>query len=230
MVAARGRDLGPGGLLREIVRLVVLVAVGFGLGLLFGVATDEPELLAGHLRGESESVELAISPGDGDTGAGSEPTGAPAAGSPATPRIGSAREAAPKPGKVAATIEPPPKAPLRPRARPSSEPTPPTPAVAAAPRLRAAADVPIAARAPLPESATAWAIQVGAFSDETAAAGLADSLRGRFPVEVLPAGSESRRWRVRVQPIASEAEARETAERLKRDERLPTWVTRMESR
>jgi len=75
-----------------------------------------------------------------------------------------------------------------------------------------------------------WSIQVGAFSDEGAADRLAEGLRARYPVEVLPASGEGGRWRVRVQPIRGETRAREMAEALKRDERLPTWVTPMEDR
>ena len=51
MAAPRGRGLRPGGIVRAVVRLVLLVAVGFGVGLVFGLVTEEPELLAGHLRG-----------------------------------------------------------------------------------------------------------------------------------------------------------------------------------
>ena len=71
---------------------------------------------------------------------------------------------------------------------------------------------------------------MGAFSEQAAAERLAEGLRKDFPVAVLPAEGGSGRWRVRVQPIATEAEARATADRLKRDERLPTWVTRLEGR
>ena len=65
MAGARGRGLRPGGVVRALARLVVLVAVGFGVGLVFGVVLEEPELLAAHLVGESESVELVgDAPGD----------------------------------------------------------------------------------------------------------------------------------------------------------------------
>ena len=75
-----------------------------------------------------------------------------------------------------------------------------------------------------------WAIQVGAFSERRAARRLAEALRDEYPVEVLPARREGGRWRVRVQPIESEARARSLAETLKREEILPTWVTPMEGR
>ena len=57
-----------------------------------------------------------------------------------------------------------------------------------------------------------WAIQVGAFGDAPSAEKLADRLEGKgYPVEVLPAGADSNRWRVRVQPIAAERSARSTS-------------------
>ncbi len=59
MTASRGRGVRPGGVVRALARLVLLVALGFGVGLLFGIVLEEPQLLAGHLRGESESVEIA---------------------------------------------------------------------------------------------------------------------------------------------------------------------------
>lgn len=76
-----------------------------------------------------------------------------------------------------------------------------------------------------------WTIQVGAFSDEEAAARLVVGLGAKgYPTRLLPSSDGSRRWRVRVQPIRGEAKAREIAGRLKRVERLPTWVLPMEGR
>ena len=72
-----------------------------------------------------------------------------------------------------------------------------------------------------------WAIQVGSFTEKRAAQRLAETLAGGYAVEVLPAKRDGGRWRVRVQPIATEDRARATAERLKREEGLPTWVTPM---
>jgi len=70
------------------------------------------------------------------------------------------------------------------------------------------------------------AVQVGAFKTSQAAEGLATSLRDKgFPVYVSPgvkAGSS--RWRVRVGPLATREEAEETASRLKKVEKLPTWI------
>ncbi len=125
------------------------------------------------------------------------------------------------PGVAAAASEA--KAPRT--ARPSAEAR-----AAAAPAAPARMTTP--RRPEVSDRATAerrWSIQVGAFGDAAAAERLADGLRNRYPVAVLPARETGGRWRVRIQPIAGEDEARTMADRLKRDEHLPTWVTPMES-
>ena len=58
MVASRGRGLRPGGVVRALGRLILLVGLGFSVGLLIGVLAEEPELLVRHLRGEGESLVL----------------------------------------------------------------------------------------------------------------------------------------------------------------------------
>ena len=233
MAAPRGRGLRPGGVVRALLRLLVLVALGFGLGLLFGVVTEEPELLAGHLAGESESVSLE------DMGAG---------------RVGGARalevESAESPGKTAEQtsgseqrVADAAARAVKPAGRPvsfadESAGSIALPRVAAAPSVRdrtAEPAVPVTRAIATPDSAMRpaedrWSIQVGAFSDEGAADRLAEGLRQRYPVTVLPASATGGRWRVRVQPIRGEALARQMAEDLKRDERLPTWVTPLEER
>ena len=60
MAAPGGAKIRPGGVLRAAGRLVLLVGLGFGAGVLIGVVSEEPRLLVGHLRGEGESVSLAI--------------------------------------------------------------------------------------------------------------------------------------------------------------------------
>ena len=197
MAAPRGRGLRPGGVVRAMWRLLVLVAIGFSVGLLFGVVTEEPELLAGHLRGESQSVALDVTP-DRSVLETRQTVSADELPAVASPR--SVPQASPS---VAVA-----------------------PAVGSAGRATAVSDsVMQVTRAP-----SGWSIQVGAFSQQAAATRLAEGLRARYPVEVLPASGKAGRWRVRVQPIRSEARARQMAERLKRDERLPTWVTPMEGR
>jgi cell division septation protein DedD len=58
MTASRGRGLRPGGVVRALGRLSLLVGFGFVAGLLIGVLSEEPKLLAGHLRGEGEAIVL----------------------------------------------------------------------------------------------------------------------------------------------------------------------------
>ena len=70
-MSAPGRaKLRPAGVLRAAGRLVLLVALGFGAGVLIGVIFEEPELLVGHLRGEGESVSLAIVQPESETDEG----------------------------------------------------------------------------------------------------------------------------------------------------------------
>src|SRR5690606_2271969 len=103
----------------------------------------------------------------------------------------------------------------------------PSPAVAEAP---AVAEPPAAEAAPPAVAALApaggFAVQVGAFADAAAAEQLARRLRGRgHPVYVAPSvGTDAARWRVRVGPLGSRAEAEGVAARLEREERLSTWV------
>ena len=241
MSAPRGRGLRPGGVVRAMGRLVVMIAIGFSIGLLFGLATEEPELLSGHLRGESESVPLVQVETPLEEAALEDPS-APKSSVVSAGRGDQVAEL--KQGKSASAVYTTPSVSTRPQLDDArTKATQDLPEVAAAPNLparpgaaaikvstvAAATNAPASAR-----SATSaqrrWAIQVGAFSDERAAKRLASTLEDRFPVAVLPAGSEGGRWRVRVQPLRGEDQARELAEQLKRDERLPTWVTPMEGR
>jgi cell division septation protein DedD len=70
------------------------------------------------------------------------------------------------------------------------------------------------------------AVQVGAFETSEAAEKLAKSLKDKgFPVYVSPGTkSGNARWRVRVGPLASREEAEATAARLKKSQKLPTWI------
>lgn len=174
-------------------RLLAFIAAGFAIGLLIGVVTEEPELLAGHLRGDTETIEL-----DAALAARSDEEVRAAAAA-----LTESGEAEPSDAEIAVPFE--------------DESTGGLPDVAAGPFAAASAQ------------SGDWAIQVGAFGDEPSAAQLADRLETKgYPVEVLPAGADSNRWRVRVQPIEGETAARATAERVEREERLPTWVIRLE--
>ena len=68
-------------------------------------------------------------------------------------------------------------------------------------------------------------MQVGALADAASAEQLAGKLRKRgFPVYVAPSAEPgSKRWRVRVGPVATREKADELATRLER-EKLPTWI------
>jgi cell division septation protein DedD len=197
MAAATGRGLRPGGVARALGRLTLLVGFGFVSGLVIGVLSEEPELLAGHLRGESESIVLTSTIEENP----SIEEMAPVAEAPAEADGELARV------ERAAVMKP----------RPDDASARPLPEVAA------------------PRSATSgqrsWTIQVGAFSEEAAARRLADGLRAKgYPAALLPASDDAQRWRVRVQPIEGEERAEAMSKRLKRDERLPTWVLPMEGR
>jgi cell division septation protein DedD len=104
------------------------------------------------------------------------------------------------------------------------EPAVELPAVAAAPPQvdEPAVELPAVATAPRGRVA----IQVGAFAESAAAQKLADTLRSRgYSVYVTPgARSDAPRWRVRVGPLADRKEAERVAARLKKEEKLPTWV------
>jgi len=70
------------------------------------------------------------------------------------------------------------------------------------------------------------AVQVGAFESSEAAERLAESLTGKgYPVYVSPGTKAGNaRWRVRVGPLATREEAEATAARLKKSQKLPTWI------
>jgi DedD protein len=69
-------------------------------------------------------------------------------------------------------------------------------------------------------------VQVGAFVEKSAADELAGSLRQKGYAAYVAAGEAggSARWRVRVGPLPTREEGERQAARLKREERLPTWV------
>ncbi|MFK7897995.1 MAG: SPOR domain-containing protein [Myxococcota bacterium] len=252
-MSGRGRGLRPGGVVRALMRFFLLVVLGFAAGLLIGVVSEEPELLAGHLRGESTSVSLSGSgadqgeaapalptvaappsrefasvKGQESTGLAKPPSAPKAALAPASRSVPVAeREPTPKAERTPASLAAP-----RPASGPASRPAPrpaPTPAPAPVP---AALDIPdvVPEREVISAGSEAYAIQVGAFSDERSAQSLARGLGQKgYPAAVLPSAGSARRWRVRVQPVSDEGAAREMASRLKRDEGLPTWVLQMES-
>jgi len=71
-----------------------------------------------------------------------------------------------------------------------------------------------------------FSIQVGAFGDEQLATALAERLNSKgYPVEIVEPQVDDR-WRVRVGPVNERSAAEEMARRLKREDRLPTWILR----
>jgi cell division septation protein DedD len=83
-----------------------------------------------------------------------------------------------------------------------------------------------AVSSPPPFDGPAFAVQVGAFSQSRAARRLMGGLEEKgFPVYLVPSpASGDDRWRVRVGPVETRGEAERLAQRLEREESLPTWV------
>jgi cell division septation protein DedD len=176
--------------------LVVLIVAGFGVGMVAGVAWEDPGLIFAYLTGETEEVAWSDSQevASDFLAEARTRTAQPGPERAVDPQL--RREAANAPAA------PPPKAP------PSEAPAPSAPAPVAAPPTGSVA------------------VQVGAFESSEAAERLASSLRSKgFPVYVSPGTkSGSARWRVRVGPLATRSEAEATATRLKKSEKLPTWI------
>lgn len=75
-------------------------------------------------------------------------------------------------------------------------------------------------------------VQVGAFVARAPADELSQRLEGKgFSVHVSARSSDGdHRWRVRVGPVGTRGEADTLALRLKRDEKLPTWIVATDAR
>lgn len=200
--------------LASLMGAVFLISAGFMLGLVVGVVKEEPELVIGHVAGQSEEVRWS----EHDSGLGTPDVAAE--GPYAEPSSDTeAYELAP-PGddafgsEVAAAED---TASLA--ARPAYESAPPKSVAAPAPPARTA---------PAASTGTGkgFSVQVGAFAESASAERIADDLRGKgFPVYVSPkAGSRDGRWRVRVGPLETRGKADEIAQQLKTREGLPTWV------
>jgi cell division septation protein DedD len=111
--------------------------------------------------------------------------------------------AAPPPGR---TPEPAPLGARAPAAGAEAAARPPLPAVSA------------------PRRGPRFVIQVGAFAERDAA----ERLRGRLGdagfEAFVESGERGSSWRVRVGPVVGQDEAQRIAQRLKTEQRLPTWV------
>lgn len=200
--------------LASLMGAVFLISAGFMLGLVVGVVKEEPELVMGHLSGQSE--EIRWSEQEAEQG---------------MPDV-SAR------GPLLDEAEEPPV--NQPWADDTIALDPPIAIVAAAedrasrgyetpqPRLISSLPAPAKAAPKITRSVQSrgYSVQVGAFSESSAADRVLDDLRSKgFSVYITPsAGSRDGRWRVRVGPMDTRAEALEVAQQLKTQERLPTWV------
>lgn len=189
---------GKPGWFASFLGAAVLIAGGFGLGLVAGVVSEEPELVVGHLVGRSEEVawlpwpEAELAPADGE-GVVLETE---------MVRVGELnRPAEPEPVLPAVGAPPPARRPIR-DVDSSHSPLP-------APVVRAG-----------------YSVQVGAFTDGRAAENVRQLLRSKGFDTYVIAAKQSRdgRWRVRVGPVPSQGAAEKLASRLKTEERLPTWV------
>ena len=191
------------GWLTTAIGAVLLVAAGFGVGLVAGTAYEEPELVAEHLAGRTVEVALGAPAQSGEPApledvAAAPPHEAPAIDDPLPTPLG------------AGALDEPRAAPL---ARAATSP--------ATASVRAA----LAALPARPGAKTAgFAIQVGAFATEGTAQQLASELEKRgFPSYVTEQGAGAR-FKVRVGPIGSRSEAEQLSGRLKSQHRLPTWI------
>lgn len=190
------------GWLATLAGALLLVAVGFGVGLVAGTAYEEPELVAEHLAGRT--VEVALGPVAEDT-----------AQAPADD------VAAPPPPAAPGVVEPLPT-PLGAGALDESREA----RLLRAPRAvetRSGGTAAATAAKPTAQG-SAFAIQVGAFATEATAQQLARELGKRgFPSYVASEGTGAR-FKVRVGPIGSRSEAEQLSGRLKSEHRLPTWI------
>ncbi|MDP6979845.1 MAG: SPOR domain-containing protein [Myxococcota bacterium] len=202
--------------LASLVGAVFLVSAGFALGLVFGVVSEEPELVMGHLAGQSEEVLWS------DQEAGEPPDVAARGPMLDAPEDGGAAQS----GEGGDADDEMPILSAEDIASPAYA-APATPAAPAEPAVEAApAAAPGAPTARTTASRSGYSVQVGAFAQNAAAEQVAGDLRDKgFPVYVTPsAGSADGRWRVRVGPMPTRGEAEQVAGRLKSQERLPTWV------
>jgi DedD protein len=196
----------------------LLAVLGFGLGVAAGLVLEEPALLLDYLTGRTRPAPLEVAREERDL---APPPPAPA---DSLPQAAAVREPEP-PAPAARPPEPamPPVATAPPVAAPAPAPAEPAEEVEeAAPAEEPDTTPPVAF---VPRAQGGYSVQVGALADAASAEELAGKLRkSGYAVYVAPSAEPgSRRWRVRVGPVASRSEAQQLAERLAR-EKLPTWV------
>jgi cell division septation protein DedD len=182
---------------------LLLVALGFGVGIVAGTAYQEPDLVADHLAGRTTEVVLEAEPV-----AAAPPDVAAAAPAPLDREL---------PALGQRALEQAPEAEL-PALAPAAAPRP---APAAAAKAPAGSAPQLAAK---PAAAGSFSIQVGAFASEKAARELAGELGKHGYKAYLMDEGEGARWKVRVGPVRSRSEAEAVSARIKREQRLPTWI------
>ena len=111
---------------------------------------------------------------------------------------------------------------IAPEQRPLGAPQVPSTAKAA-PEAEAV-PAPAVAAAPPPAVGRGFAIQVGAFGGEAAAQQLVSELKAAGHPSYVAAEGGGARFKVRVGPLESRAQAEQVATRLQREQRLPTWI------
>jgi DedD protein len=191
----RTRSSRSNGWLATFAGAGLLVAVGFGVGLVAGTAYEEPELVAQQIAGQTTDVALG-------------PDAAPPAARPSAEGVAAAASAA-EFGAPEAAAEAPPATPLGAGALDETR-------LAAVP-----AQQPVVKPAP---GGAGFSIQVGAFASEATARQLAGELGKRGYAAYVTEEGAGARYKVRVGPLGSRSEAEQISERLKSDHRLPTWI------
>jgi cell division septation protein DedD len=200
-----GRRRGPG-LASALAGAGLLVVLGFALGVVGGLVMEEPDLLLDYLLGRTEQVAVVEESVPAVASVPDVAARPPEESPSAVAEVEvAAAEVAPAPTEVEAVAVEAEEA--LPAAAPAEEPAPAPVVAAVAP-------------------AGGFAVQVGAFAESSAAEQLARRLRDAgLPVYIAPsAGTDTARWRVRVGPLSSRAEAESVAARLEREQRLSTWV------
>jgi cell division septation protein DedD len=190
----------------------IVVSAGFAVGIVAGVAWEEPGLVISWLTGETDSiVEWGVDE-RGVAGSSGIPDGAqaevPDVASP--PPLGGRKVDASQSGDGDAP--PASTAVVRPKTQPALSRVPD--------RQEASAKIVETGR---------FSVQVGAFAERTSADELAESLRRAGYLVYLSDSQQGARWRVRIGPHSTRADAEHTAKRLEASQQLPTWVLREDS-
>ena len=182
---------------------------GFFAGVIMGVMYEEPNLVLGFFSGNTDEITLEAGMQPGIQSENPDASIAEQREKTTEARIGTAEPDVKSVEKTtAAPVQPAPEKKVA--KAPVKKPDPPS--VSAAP--------------PQKNSAGDFSIQVGAFTNGTQAESLKQRLadKGYASFVQPPDGSKNSRWRVRVGPFSDRAEAEQTGAKLKKNEKLPTWI------